>query len=736
MNSLVWPGEPYPLGANWDGDGTNFSIFSSNAEKVELCLFDRKGRRQTARIVLPEYTDEVWHGYLPDVRPGQLYGYRVYGPYDPARGHRFNPHKLLVDPYARKLSAPLKWHKSHLGYRFESRKEDLSFNRTDSARFMPKCVVVDSGYSRKECRSPQISWQDTLIYELHVTGMTASHPEIPPMWRGTVRGLSAEPVVEHLLSLGVNAVELMPVHPVADESHLAEKGLRNYWGYSPLNYFAPNPRYLGSGDISEFKSMVRHFHKAGIQVLLDMVFNHTGEGSHLGPTLSFRGIDNASYYRLQPDDPRYYVDHTGCGNSLNIAHPRVLQMITDSLRYWVEEMHVDGFRFDLASTLARDGDGQFNTQSSFLNTVRQDPILSRVKLIAEPWDLGPDGYKAGNFPPGWSEWNDRYRDTVRGFWKGEGGVIGDMAYCLAGSSDLFESRGRRPWTSVNFVTAHDGFTLEDLVSYENKQNQANQEENRDGNDNNLSWNCGVEGPTTSPEICALRARQKRNFMATLLLSQGLPMLLAGDEIGRTQGGNNNTYCQDNKTSWINWGDLREEDLEFLEFVRSVSRIRREHPVFRRPRFFHGRHVGGSSVKDIAWLSPEGRELTQEEWDLSYARCFGFHLGGDTGEYYTRGGHKQVDDRFIVLLNAHYEKILFALPDAFLGGRWRILLDTALPNKENKGAAYQRAGKAYPLQGRSLALLIQEKIVNRRGSDFDDFDDLDGQAYLPFGGKTE
>ena len=717
MTRTVWPGKPFPLGATWDGKGVNFALFSANAEKVELCLFDERGRRELERVELPEWTDEIWHGYLPDLRPGQLYGYRVYGPYDPARGHRFNHNKLLIDPYARKLTGQPQWNKANFGYRPESHKADLSFSRSDNARFMPKCVVTASTFRWEGDTHPDVPWQESLIYEMHVKGMTKQHPGVRKAIRGTIAGLGSEPVIEHLQSLGVTTVELLPVHPVADEEHLQKTGLINYWGYNPVNFFAPNPHYLGSGEIDEFKSMIRHFHDAGIQVVLDVVYNHTAEGDQMGPTYSFRGIDNASYYRLVPDNPRFYVDYTGCGNSLNIPHPRVLQMVMDSLRYWVEDMHVDGFRFDLATTLARNSAGHFNQQSPFLTAVRQDPVLSRVKLIAEPWDLGPDGYRRGGFLPGWSEWNDHYRDTVRGFWKGEGGVIGDLAFCLTGSSNTFEHRGRRPRASVNLVAAHDGFTLEDLVSYDHKHNEANGEGNRDGHNHNLSWNCGHEGPTDDPNVRALRARQKRNIMASLLLSQGTPMILGGDEMGRTQQGNNNAYCQDNEVSWVKWEDLREEDLAFLEFTRALTRIRRMHPVFRRPRFFHGRHIGGSSVKDITWISPEGRELSQDEWNLSFARCFGFHLGGDTGDYFTRGGRKQVDDHFIVLLNAHHDAVPFQLPDSHMGDRWQVLVDTALALADpepSPGSTTYRAREIYPLQGRSLALLKQFKDHEREG----------------------
>jgi glycogen operon protein len=719
----LWPGRPWPLGATWDGMGANFALFTENAEKVELCLFDSHGKKELERIELPEYTDQVWHGYIPDAHPGTLYGYRVYGPYDTARGHRFNHHKLLVDPYAKGLYGNLVRSKANFGYRYDSPKADLSFDKRDNARYVPKCMVIDTAFSWARDQTPEVPWNDTIIYEMHVKGMTARHPDVNPALRGTFAGLTVSSVIDHIRDLGVNAVELLPIFPCSDERNLEEKGLSNYWGYNPFTFFAPNPRYLASGHPNEFRTMVRNFHDAGIQVILDVVFNHSGEGGHTGPTLSLRGIDNASYYRLKPGDERHYVDRTGCGNTLNMTHPRVLQMVMDSLRYWVEDMHVDGFRFDLASTLASDEDG-FNPKSPFLNAVRQSPALNCIKLIAEPWDLGTDGYQLGGFPPGWSEWNDKYRDTVRSFWKGEGGIIGDLAFCLTGSSDRFEHKGRRPRSSINFVTAHDGFTLDDLVSYETNHNEANQEDNRDGTNHNLSWNCGVEGPTDDPAIVSERFKQKKNLMASLLLSQGVPMLLAGDELGRTQQGNNNAYCQDNEISWIDWENLRKEDLEFLEFVKSLIRIRHAHPVFKRTRFFHGQLIGDSPVKDITWLSLEGRELTHDEWHLSFSRCFGFHLGGETGEFFSRAGKRLVDDRFIVLLNADQNDIGFQLPSADLGLLWKVLIDTARPDIDGHGAEF-RARETYPLKGRSLVLLIRRK--GHPGGE----EDADGQQTLSF-----
>ncbi len=709
----LWPGSHWPLGATWDGKGVNFALFSENAEKVELCLFDEQGRKELERIELLEYTNQIWHGYLPDAHPGTLYGYRVYGPYDPMRGHRFNHHKLLIDPYAKGLHGKLVWHKANFAFRTESSRADLSFDRRDNARYVPKCTVIDTAFNWDGDQSPDISWYETIIYEMNVGGMTARHPDVAPALRGSLGGLCVPEVIKHIKELGVTAVELMPIFPCADQRNLKEYGLSNYWGYNPYTFFASDPRFLSGGHPNEFRTMVRHFHDAGIQVILDVVFNHSGEGGHMGPTLSLKGIDNASYYCLKPGDERHYVDHTGCGNTINIAHPMVLQMVMDSLRYWVEEMHVDGFRFDLASSLARDGEG-FNPNAPFFKAVRQEPAFQGIRLIAEPWDLGEDGYQLGNFPPGWSEWNDKYRDTLRSFWKGEGGIIGDLASCLTGSSDKFEHQGRRPRSSINFVTAHDGFTLEDMVTYEIKRNQANMEDNRDGTDNNISWNCGVEGPSDDPEIVSMRFRQKRNFIASLLLSQGMPMLVAGDELGHTQQGNNNAYCQDNETSWIDWTPLSDQDKDFLEFVRKLIHIRHKHPVFRRPRFFHGQHIGDSQVKDITWLSLEGRELTDDEWHLSFARCFGFHLGGDTGEYLSRDGEILADDRFIVLLNADRDQIGFQLPPPELGFAWQVLFDTARPEIDLNNAVF-RARQTFPLKGRSLVLLIHQTSPAKGGA---------------------
>ncbi|MBV8331595.1 MAG: glycogen debranching protein GlgX [Candidatus Eremiobacteraeota bacterium] len=696
--AAVLPGRPYPLGATWNGAGVNFALFSENAERVELSLFDPRGRREVERIALPEYTDSVWHGYLPDARPGLLYGYRVYGPYDPANGHRFNHHKLLLDPYAASLAGNVVWSDAHFGYRVGSARADLSFDRRDNAAGMPKCVVVDTAFTWDNDRLLHTRWHELIVYELHVRGYTMKHPGVPPSLRGTFAGLGSPAVIEYLSRLGITAIELLPVHNYVDERHLVEKGLRNYWGYSPISFFAPSPRYLSGRDLGEFKTMVSRMHDAGIEIVLDVVFNHTGEGNELGPTLSFRGIDNKSYYRLVPGDERYYVDYTGCGNSLNLDHPHVLKMVTDSLRYWVNEMHVDGFRFDLATTLAR-RDGHFSTNSNFLASLEQDPVLSRVKLIAEPWDLGPGGYHAGDFPAGWSEWNDRFRDGVRRFWRGDGSVP-DLATRLTGSSDLFDRRGRRPRASVNFVTAHDGFTLHDLVSYDCKHNEANLEDNRDGTDDNWSWNCGVEGPSSDPAIVELRQRQKRNLLATLLLSQGMPMLLAGDELSHTQHGNNNAYPQDNDISWIDW-----HDDEMTAFVRALVAIRRSHPVFRRPRFFRGVTTGDLQLKDITWFSPEGREMTQADWEDSGRRCFAALLGGDTGDrFISLHGYPELDDTFLMLVNGHDAPVEFVLPPVGSVARWNAILDTSVARTPPGHAAVQPE-HAFGMAGRSLVLLV-------------------------------
>jgi isoamylase len=671
----VWPGTPYPLGATWDGSGTNFALFSAHAEKVELCLFNDKGRTEIARIPLPEYTHEIWHGYLPDIRPGQLYGFRVYGPYEPQQGHRFNPNKLLIDPYAKELVGELKWHDSLFGYRIGHAAGDLSFDKRDSARSMPKCRVIDPAFTWGRPLERR-HWHDTVIYEMHVRGFTKRHPEVADPVRGTFTGLSSAVVVEYLRNLGITAVELLPVHAFVQDRHLIERGLRNYWGYNSIGFFAPHPAYLGGEGLGAFKACVQQLHDAGIEVILDVVYNHTAEGSHLGPTLSFRGIDNKSYYYLVDGSERYYNDFTGTGNALELRHRHVLCMVMDSLRYWVQDMGVDGFRFDLATTLAR-VNSEFSEHSGFLDAVGQDPLLSTVKLIAEPWDTGPGGYQVGHFPPGWAEWNDQYRDTFRRFWKSDDGVLAPFAWRFSGSADIFNRRGRRTWASINFVTAHDGFTLKDLVSYNEKHNDANGEENRDGSDNNYSWNCGAEGPTDDPAITALRNRQMRNFLATLLLSQGVPMLMAGDEFGRTQGGNNNAYCQDNEISWLDWESIDEQGDALLAFTRKLIALRREHIVFQRKRFFHGELIPGTAVKDVVWLRPDGVEMKESDWTNAHAKAIAVVLTGEAGlMHLTERGEQEPDDTFLLLMNVSHVDVAFKVPQEPQNAAWEVLVDTS------------------------------------------------------------
>ncbi|HEU0089286.1 MAG TPA: glycogen debranching protein GlgX [Pseudonocardiaceae bacterium] len=681
-----WPGTAYPLGATYDGAGTNFAIFSEVAEKVELCLFDNSDANAAeTRIRLPEVDGFVWHGYLPSVGPGQRYGYRVYGPYDPPAGHRCNPAKLLIDPYAKALSSAARdpsgvvdWDESVFGYRFA---DPGRRNDDDSAPHVPKSVVINPFFDWAEDRHPRTPYNETVIYEAHVRGLTINHPGIPPDMRGTFTGLAHPVMVDHLASLGVTAVELMPVHQFITDHHLARHGLSNYWGYNTIAFLAPHNGYaatgitgLGSHEVvAQFKSMVRELHAAGIEVILDVVYNHTAEGNHLGPTLSMRGVDNQAYYCLVENDLRYYIDYTGTGNSLNVRNPHTLQLIMDSLRYWVSEMHVDGFRFDLASTLAREF-YDVDRLSTFFDLVQQDPVISQVKLIAEPWDVGPGGYQVGNFPPLWTEWNGKYRDTVRDFWRGEPDTLGEFGSRLTGSSDLYQDDGRRPHASINFVTAHDGFTLTDLVSYNNKHNEANGEGGRDGADDNRSWNCGVEGPTDDPDILALRARQRRNLLATLFLSQGTPMLLHGDEMGRTQQGNNNVYCQDNELSWVDWNKV---DHELVEFTSALAALRRDHPVFRRRRFFAGRPIRrGEELRDIAWFTPTGDEMTEQDWEMGFGLCLTVFLNGDGIPDLDARGQRVVDSYFLLCFNAHHEDIEVQLPGNDYGQRWTIVLDTA------------------------------------------------------------
>jgi glycogen operon protein len=699
------PGLPYPLGATWDGMGTNFALFSEYATRVELCLFDSPAATsESVRLALPEQTDMVWHGYLRGVRPGQLYGFRVYGPYEPSAGHRFNPAKLVLDPYAHAIGRSVTWADEMFGYVIGHPRGDLARDERDNAPFAPLGAVVENAFSWGDDRPLRTPWHKTVIYELHVRGFTKLHPGVPEPLRGTYAGLASEPALRHLRELGVTAVELMPVHHHSYDRHLVQKGLSNYWGYNTLSYFAPDLRYSASRtpveSVREFRMMVRALHRAGIEVILDVVYNHTAEGNHLGPTLSLRGIDNASYYRLSTEDPRYYIDFTGCGNTLSMRHPRVVQLIMDSLRYWVNEMHVDGFRFDLASTLAREL-WEVDQLGAFFDVVHQDPVLSQVKLIAEPWDLGPGGYQVGNFPVLWTEWNGRYRDSVRRFWRGDGRMVSELATRLSGSSDLYQHSGKSPYASINFVTAHDGFTLHDLVSYEHKRNEANGEENRDGESHNLAWNCGVEGPTGDPAVLALRERQKRNFLATLLLSQGVPMLCGGDELSRTQQGNNNAYCQDNELSWTHW-ELDGPQRRLLAFTRRLVALRRKHPVLTRRRFFQGRAIRGSEVKDITWFGPDGGEMDDAAWSADFVKALGVRLAGDLIDEVDEEGERVVDDTLVILLNASEKVIPFRLPACRAGESCQLLVDTA--HEEPWLSALPWGRESYELQPRSVVLL--------------------------------
>ncbi len=699
----IWPGLPVPAGATWDGSGTNFALFSAHAEKVELCLFSDDGSKEIARIPLPEYTHEVWHGYLPDVRPGQLYGYRVYGPYEPEEGHRFNHHKLLIDPYAKALVGDLVWDDALFGYQIGDRDEDLSFSTRDSAPFMPKCQVVDPAFTWGRRPDPR-PWHQTVVYEMHARGFTMLLPEVPESQRGTFAALSSAPVMDYLRELGVTAVELMPVQAFVHDRHLVERGLRNYWGYNSIGFFALHPEYLEKGALGEFKAFVQRMHDADIEVILDVVYNHTAEGNHLGPTLSFRGIDNLSYYYLMADEPRYYNDFTGTGNALELRHREVLRLVMDSLRYWVREMGVDGFRFDLATTLARVG-GEFREQSGFLDAVAQDPVLSSVKLTAEPWDTGEGGYQLGHFPPGWAEWNDRYRETVRRFWKGDEGQLPALASRFSGSADIYDRRGRRTWASVNFVTAHDGFTLRDLVSFNEKHNEENQEGNRDGAEHSNSWNCGVEGFTDDEEVLALRRRQMRNLLATLLLSQGVPMIVAGDEIARTQRGNNNAYCQDNEVSWLQWGAVEPRDEALLEFTRKLLSLRRKHIVFQRNRFFRGEPIPGTEVRDIVWFRPDGEEMAKADWEDPEARTLAVRMSGEAGFMHrTARGDEEPDDTFLILMNASHEEVPFRVPEEPRGVRWKTIVDTGQEEGVVDGREYE-SGDEVTMVGRSLHLLV-------------------------------
>jgi glycogen operon protein len=699
----VWPGAPFPLGATWDGEGTNFSLFSEHAEHVELCLFDAGGAEE--RVALPERSAFNWHCYLPGVGPGQRYGYRVHGHYKPEEGHRFNAAKLLIDPYAKALEGPVDWSAAHVfPYVLDGTEDaDLRADGQDSAAAIPRSVVVDPAFDWENDRPPNTPWTQTVIYEVHVKGFTKRYPTLREDLRGTYAGLASDEAIEHLRTLGVTAVELLPVHHIVDESFLAERGLTNYWGYSSIGFLAPHALYSASGtsgeQVREFKGMVKALHRAGIEVILDVVYNHTAEGNHLGPMLSFKGVDNASYYRLSPDDPRYYVDFTGTGNSLNPVHPSVLRLIMDSLRYWVMECHVDGFRFDLAAALAREF-YDVNRLSAFFDIIHQDPVVSQAKLIAEPWDVGPGGYQVGNFPVLWTEWNGLYRDTVRDFWRGATNGVGDFAARITGSSDLYADDGRRPGASINFVTAHDGFTLHDLVSYNEKHNEANREENRDGTDDNRSWNSGAEGPTDDEAVLELRRRQMRNFLATLFLSQGVPMLLGGDELARTQGGNNNAWCQDNEISWFDW-ELDDDKRELLDFTRRLIYMRRHHPAFRRRFFLQGTSVEGSGLPDVWWFRPDGRRMTRRDWENGEMRWLGMFLNGDELHETTSRGEPIGDESFLVLFNAHHEPVTFQLPARRFGARWKLELSTADPNAEERSFA---ARDPVEVESRSLLVL--------------------------------
>ncbi len=707
----VYPGSSYPLGATWDGMGVNFALFSEHAEAVELCLFESvEDTIEAKRILLLEYSDHVWHGYFPDLRPGQLYGYRVYGPWDPLNGHRFNPNKLLVDPYAKAIVRLEKWNPSLFGYQIPDPRRastfadaDLLIDERDSAPYAPLSAVVDDSFAWGDDKLLKTPWHKTIIYEAHVKGLTMRHPKVPEHLRGTYAGLGTEPVIEHLLDLGITAVELLPVHHHLDDHFLIQKGLTNYWGYNTLGYFAPDLRYssqkmMPEDPIREFKSMVRSLHSAGIEVILDVVYNHTCEGNHLGPTLSFKGIDNLSYYKQVDADPRFYMDYTGCGNTLDVSHPRVLQLIMDSLRYWVQEMHVDGFRFDLASTLGRDVHF-VDKLGSFFDVIHQDPILSRVKLIAEPWDLGEGGYQVGNFPVLWTEWNGKYRDITRRFWKADSGTLSEMATRIAGSSDLYSAKD--PHASINFLTSHDGFTLRDLVSYTDKHNEANGEQNRDGDNHNNSWNSGVEGETEDPKVNALRFRQQRNLMATLLLSLGVPMIAAGDELSRSQQGNNNAYCQDNEISWVNW-ELTQQQKEFYEFVKQVIRIRKENPVFQRRKFFIGLTSKAYNIKDVTWYNAKGSEMTEADWLEPDALWMGAVLNGSAINELDEKGNNITGDTVLMMLNGSFKPVAFHLPKLNSGDTWEPLFETTGDLPDDAPASYH-GEEVYKLQGRSLAL---------------------------------
>jgi glycogen operon protein len=719
MNKIEnWPGNPYPLGATYDGQGVNFALFSENATGVELCLFENEEDKfEKHRIKFTERTHHSWHAYIPGIKPGQLYGYRVHGPFDPENGHRFNANKLLIDPYSRAINRIIRWHHSLYGYRFGHKNADLSFNEADSAPYIPRSVVIDLAYDWEGDKQLKIPFHKTIIYELHVKGFTRLNPHIPQELRGTYAGLGSPGVIDYLLSLGVNAVELMPVHQFVSDQHLVENGLTNYWGYNTIGFFAPDIRYAknmdGYNHVNEFKDMVKALHKAGIEVILDVVYNHTAEGNHMGPTLSFRGIDNYSYYRLLNDEPRYYMDYTGTGNTLNTVHPNILRLLMDSLRYWALEMHVDGFRFDLASALAREFH-DVDKLGSFFDVLHQDPVLSQMKLIAEPWDVGEGGYQVGEFPTGWAEWNGKYRDCIRDFWRGQDNTLPEFANRITGSSDLYMDNWRNPMASINFITAHDGFTLNDLVSYNEKHNFSNGENNMDGESHNRSWNCGVEGPTDDPEINKLRRKQRRNFLTTLFLSQGVPMLLAGDECGRTQQGNNNAYCQDNEISWFDWEKM-DEDL--LDFTRNLIRFSRSHPSFLRRKWFQGIPIKGKDITDISWFLPEGSEMSDEHWAETFAKSLGVFLHGEGIHSLDMRGNKIYDDSFYLMFNAHYEPVDFCLPEKKFGEKWIKILDTSLEKGfVDPGEMECGAGEKVTVDSRSVIMCKVPKKKNENAQD--------------------
>jgi isoamylase len=702
MRSTVYPGSPFPLGATWDGEGVNFALYSENATAVDLCLFDGKTGKEK-RVRVKEVDNHIWHVYIPKLKPGQLYGYRVYGPYEPENGHRYNPNKLLIDPYAKALSGRVEWSNAIFGYEVGNSEEDLSFSEEDSAPFMPKSVVIDPAFDWEGDRAPKIPYHKTIIYEAHVKGLTQLHPDIPEEIRGTYSAIAHPVTIQYLKDLGITSIEVMPVHHFVNDGFLRDKGLTNYWGYNTIGFFAPEIQYSRDGhlgeQVAEFKTMVKELHKAGIEVILDVVYNHTAEGNHMGPTLSFRGIDNACYYRLA-EDKRFCFDYTGTGNTLNAMLPSVLRLIMDSLRYWILEMHVDGFRFDLASTLARELH-EVDRLGSFFDIIHQDPVISQVKLIAEPWDIGEGGYQVGNFPPGWAEWNGKYRDCMRDYWRGADSMLSEFAQRFTGSSDLYKEGYRKPTASINFITAHDGFTLHDLVSYNEKHNEANGENNQDGESHNRSWNCGAEGPTDDPTIIALRNKQKRNFLTTLFLSQGVPMLVAGDELGKTQGGNNNAYCQDNEISWINWDKA---DKELLTFVQQLTHFQHRHPVFCRRRWFKGKPIQGSGVEDIAWFLPNGNTMTQENWSHDFAKSLGVFLNGKAIPTDGPKGERLVDNNFYLVFNAYDGELPYVLPSEQFGSSWVRVIDTGENFFCDDGGESFAPGERITVKGRSVVVL--------------------------------